>query len=66
MRHRKYDQSDCIAGIIGGSIGLGVMIAPVAPDRFGWLVGAIMLLPVIIVAAFVGWAVLTTLLRGLR
>ncbi len=66
MRHRKYDQSDIIAGIIGGSIGLGVMIAPVVPDRFRWFVGAIMLLPVIMIVAFVGWAVLTTLLRGLR
>lgn len=66
MCHRKYDQSDCIAGIIGGSIGLVVMLAPVVPDRFGWLVGAIMLLPVILVVAFAGWAVLATVLRGLR
>ena len=62
MRHRKrYDQSD-----IGAAIGLGVMIAPVVPDRFGWLVGAIMRLPVIMVAEFVGWAVVTTLLGGLK
>ncbi len=42
------------------------MLAPVVPDRFGWIVGVIMLLPVILVAAFVGWAVLATLFRGLR
>ena len=42
------------------------MIAPMVPDRFGWLVGAIMLLPVIMVAEFVGWAVVTTLLGGLK
>lgn len=56
MRRRKYDQSDIGAAIIGGSIGLGVMLAPMVPDRFRWLVGAIMLLPVIMVAALVGWA----------
>lgn len=59
MRHRKrYDQADVIAGIIGGSIGLGVLIAPMVSDSvLGW-VGVLTFLSVILVAAWCTWAIL--------
>lgn len=55
MRPRKkYDQVDVIAAIIGVFIGLGVLIAPIVPDRFlGW-VGAVVLLSMILVVTGVG------------
>lgn len=52
--------------MIAGFIGLGVMVAPVVQGHLGWIVGAIILLPGILIAAFAAWAVLTTLFRGLR
>ena len=67
MRPRKkFDQADVVAAIIAGPIVLGVMLAPVVPDRFGWIVGAVMLLPLVLVVAFAAWAALTTIFRGLR
>jgi hypothetical protein len=67
MRPRKkYDQSEIGAAIIGGLILVGVMGSAMVPDRFVWVFGAVLLLPVALVVAWACWAVLTTLFRGLR
>lgn len=42
------------------------MGSAMVPDKYTWVFGAVLFLPVLLVVAWAGWAVLTTLFRGLR